>query len=80
MSTHLATTINDLSAILTSSDPLPEKMSKVGYTVTERVQPILDTVGARAQGILGALSARASENKENPPAANPTAPNGNGHA
>ncbi|KAI1785951.1 hypothetical protein LXA43DRAFT_1035541 [Ganoderma leucocontextum] len=81
VSTNLASTINDLSAILTSSDPLPEKVTKVRDTVTDRVQPILDTANARAQEILAALKARVSENKEAAQAtANPTAPNGNGHA
>lgn len=81
VSTNLATTINDLSAILTSSDPLPEKVSKVRDTVTERVQPILDTANTRAQEILAALKARVSETKQAAPTgANPTAPNGNGHA
>ncbi|EJF56776.1 hypothetical protein DICSQDRAFT_93091 [Dichomitus squalens LYAD-421 SS1] len=83
VSANLSSTINDLSGILTSPDPLPEKANKVRDTVTERVQPILDTANARVQEILGALKARVSENRQ---AAQATANeatasvNGNGHA
>ena len=82
-STNLSSTINDLSGILTSPDPLPEKANKVRDTVTERVQPLLDTANARVQEILAALRARVSENRQAAQAAadqTTASVNGNGHA
>ena len=64
VSTSLSATINELSGILKSPDPLPEKAHKVRETVQERVQPILDTASARVQEILGALKARVSEERQ----------------
>ncbi|RPD60224.1 lipid droplet-associated perilipin protein [Lentinus tigrinus ALCF2SS1-7] len=64
VSTNLSATINELSGILKSPDPLPEKAHKVRETVQERVQPILDTATARVQEILGALKARVSEERQ----------------
>ena len=78
VSTNLSSTINELSGILTSPDPLPEKAGKVRETVQERVQPILDTATTRVQEILGALKARLSEEKKE--VTNGTVVNGNGHA
>ncbi|KAI0754152.1 hypothetical protein C8Q80DRAFT_1094585 [Daedaleopsis nitida] len=63
VSANLSSTINELSTILTSPEPLPEKATKVRETVTERVQPILDTASARVQEILAAVKARVSEEK-----------------
>ncbi|KAI0765874.1 lipid droplet-associated perilipin protein [Trametes elegans] len=64
VSANLSATINELSTILTSPEPLPDKVHKVRDTVKERVQPILDTATTRVQEILGALKARVSEDKE----------------
>ncbi|KAI0353920.1 lipid droplet-associated perilipin protein [Trametes cingulata] len=90
VSTNLTSTINELSAILTSPEPLPDKVHKVRDTVTERVQPILDTATARVQEILGALKARVSEDKNEvhqsvtttsgATTVNGVTTNGNGHA
>ena len=69
VSANLSSTINELSGILTSADPLPEKATKVRETVQERVQPLLDTATSRVQEILGALKARVTEKE--PEAAEP---------
>ncbi|RDX51717.1 lipid droplet-associated perilipin protein [Lentinus brumalis] len=61
---NLSDTINELSGVLQSSDPLPEKAQKVRETVQGRVQPILDTAAARVQEILTALKARVSEERQ----------------
>ena len=63
VSAGLTSTINELSGILKSPEPLPDKATKVRDTVQERVQPILATATARVQEILGALKARVSEEK-----------------
>uniref|UniRef100_A0AAD7TYP4 Lipid droplet-associated perilipin protein n=1 Tax=Trametes cubensis TaxID=1111947 RepID=A0AAD7TYP4_9APHY len=88
ISANLTSTINELSTILTSPEPLPEKVNKVRDTVQERVQPILDTATTRVQEILGALKARVSEDRPEPQSATTTngettvngVSNGNGHA
>ncbi len=64
MNANLSDTINELSGVLQSSDPLPEKAQKVRETVQGRVQPILDTAAARVQEILTALKARVSEERQ----------------
>ncbi|KAH9916952.1 uncharacterized protein BXZ73DRAFT_53500 [Epithele typhae] len=80
VSASLSSTINELSGILTSPDPLPEKANKVRETVQDRVQPILDTATTRVQEILGALKARVSEEKKEVSNGAAQAANGNGHA
>ena len=79
VSANLTSTINELSGILTSPEPLPEKATKVREHVQERVQPLLDTATARVQEILGALKARVSEEKKDA-ATNGATVNGNGTA
>ncbi len=64
VSSHLSTAINDISAILTSPDPLHEKVGKVRETVQQRVNPILEASSARLQEILGTLRGKAAAEKE----------------
>ena len=48
-------TITDLSAILTSSEPIPDKVHRVRETVQERVEPLLAASSARVQEILNTV-------------------------
>ena len=64
VSSHLSTAINDISAILTSQDPLNEKVGKVRETVQQRVNPILEASSARIQEILNSLRGKATAEKE----------------
>jgi len=61
ISTPLSATIHDLSAILTSSDPMNEKVQKVRVTVQDRVQPILEASAVRVQQMLDLLMGKAAE-------------------
>ncbi|THH27537.1 hypothetical protein EUX98_g6656 [Antrodiella citrinella] len=58
---HLSTTITELSNILTSPEPLPDRVHKVRDTVQERVQPLLAASAARFQEILVSLRGKAAE-------------------
>lgn len=78
----MASTISDISSILTSSDPLQEKVHKVRDTVQQRVNPLLEATSARVQEILNSLRGKAAAEKPTAAAngsGNGTA-NGNGHA
>jgi hypothetical protein len=62
----LSTVITDISNILTSSDPLNEKVVKVRDTVQQRVNPLLAATSSRVQEILESLRGKAvSANEEN---------------
>ncbi|KAI0781952.1 lipid droplet-associated perilipin protein [Abortiporus biennis] len=74
ISTHLSSAIHDVSAILTSPDPLPDKAHKLRETVQDRVQPILDASAARVQQILDSIRGKAAEEAQE------VTSNGNGHA
>ncbi|KIP07257.1 hypothetical protein PHLGIDRAFT_89876 [Phlebiopsis gigantea 11061_1 CR5-6] len=76
ISVHLTATIHDISSILTSSDPLQDKVTKVREHVQEHVYPLLEATSARAQVILESLRGKVAE-KEAVAAAET---NGNGAA
>ncbi|KAL6300936.1 lipid droplet-associated perilipin protein [Sparassis latifolia] len=80
ISTHLAAIINDLTAILTSQDPVQEKVHKVRDTVQEGVQPLLEAATTRVQEILGAIKAGTAEKANGSGSNGSAAVNGNGHA
>jgi hypothetical protein len=62
----LSAAITDISNILTSSDPLNEKVVKVRDTVQQRVNPLLAATSSRVQEILESLRGKAvSANEEN---------------
>jgi len=61
ISQHLNEAISDLSAVITSPDPLQEKVQKLRDTVQECVNPLLDAARARVQAILGLVKAQADE-------------------
>ncbi|KAH8085443.1 lipid droplet-associated perilipin protein [Cristinia sonorae] len=82
ISTHLQSTITELTNILTSPEPLPDRVHKVRDTVQERVQPLLEASAARVQEILDSLRGKAAEKAEEvqqeapAPVANGSATNG----
>lgn len=82
ISTHLSNTITELSGILTSPEPFPDRMHKVRDTVQERVQPLLEASAARVQEILDSLRGKAGEKVEQTQNAANGDANGevNGHA
>ncbi|TCD66579.1 hypothetical protein EIP91_001136 [Steccherinum ochraceum] len=80
ISTHLSATITELSSILTSSEPLPDRVHKVRDTVTERVQPLLEASTARVQEILDSLRGKAAEKADAANGAVNGSANGNGHS
>ncbi len=61
ISVHLSTTITDISTILTSPDPLNEKVHKVRDTVQSRVTPLLEATSIRMQEILDSVRGKAAE-------------------
>lgn len=78
----MSAAITDISSILTSSDPLQDKVGKVRDTVQQRVNPLLEVTSARVQEILASLRGKAAAEKQQAVAhenGNGSA-NGNGHA
>ncbi|EMD35662.1 hypothetical protein CERSUDRAFT_116400 [Gelatoporia subvermispora B] len=69
ISTHLTSTINDLTAILTSQEPMHEKVNKVRVTVQDRVHPLLEAATSRVQVLLSTVAVR-SEQVQNDEAQN----------
>ncbi|KAI0090074.1 hypothetical protein BDY19DRAFT_1068776 [Irpex rosettiformis] len=64
LSSNLSGAMSDISTILTSSDPLNEKVGKVRDTVQQRVSPVLEASSARLQEILNSLRGKAAAEKE----------------
>lgn len=74
-------TITDLSAILTSSDPIPDKVHRVRDTVQERVEPLLAASAARVQEILNTVLRKPTVDKPTEETTEPTqSAETNGHA
>ncbi|KAI0341138.1 lipid droplet-associated perilipin protein [Trametopsis cervina] len=83
ISSNLTSTINDISAILSSPEPFQERAGKVRETVQQRVTPLLDATAARVQELLDTLRGKAAAEKqavtEGVEAASDAAANGNGN-
>ncbi|KAI0690802.1 lipid droplet-associated perilipin protein [Cytidiella melzeri] len=79
ISAHLSSAITDISGILTSPDPLNEKVGKVRDTVQQRVHPILEATSTRVQEILDSLRGKAVAEKEAPANGIDSATHGNGN-
>lgn len=56
LSSRLSSAITELSALLTSQEPIPERFSKVRATIEEHVHPLLEAATSRVQGMLSILS------------------------
>ncbi|KAI0064245.1 hypothetical protein BV25DRAFT_1882239 [Artomyces pyxidatus] len=61
----LSSTISDLSAVIKSELPPQEKLSKIGDTVKEHVNPLLEAATLRVQEAIKAITAKKEEAKEN---------------
>lgn len=64
VSDGLATSMHELSGIISSNAPLNEKAGKLKDTVQQKVQPLLDAATSRVQDILKVISSRGQEAKE----------------
>ncbi|KAI0070836.1 hypothetical protein K474DRAFT_1669662 [Panus rudis PR-1116 ss-1] len=64
ISAALHKTITDLTNILTSSEPIPDKVHKVRDTVQERVEPLLEASAVQVHAILQSLRRRTGEKAE----------------
>ncbi|KAK7685449.1 hypothetical protein QCA50_011312 [Cerrena zonata] len=81
ISAGLNKTITDLSAILTSSEPIPDKVHRVRDTVQERVEPLLAASAARVQEILNTVLGKSAADKPTEETTEPTqSTESNGHA
>lgn len=75
---QISNTITELSTILTSPEPFPDRVHKVRETVQERVQPLLEASACRVQEILDSLRGKAAEKVEE--TQNATNGDANGHS